>query len=128
MAAGRPPRLSDDTVFFPGLPDHDAVDEAARAWAASRDYVLAVARCWGQPTDDDDVRVRIYGVLVANDDVVAPIRAECAEVVRRAGGGEVAIEVVVPSEELPDRQRRLFDHAVVLWELGGDQDEPGATT
>jgi hypothetical protein len=111
--------LGDEVGCFPGVPDQDGVDRAMAGWAMSHDQVLAVTRCWAQPPDDDTQRIRVYGVLVDAPDKVDPARQESAEVVRAASGGRVAIEVMVPAENPPQRQRRVLDQSVLLWELDG---------
>jgi len=107
--------LGEDVGCSPGLPEHDGGDEAVAGGAAGHDRVLAVTRCWAQPAGDDRTRTRVYGVLVDAPDMIGRVRQECAEVVRRASGGPVAIEVAVPAEA-PQRHRRLLDQSVVLWQ------------
>ena len=108
--------VGDDMVFFPGPADHDAVDTAVAAWAAYRDHVVAVTRCWAQHREGDESRLRVYAVVV-DDAAAAPrVREECAEVVGRAVGGQVGIEVVEATPEAAERHRRLLDASVVVWE------------
>jgi hypothetical protein len=109
--------LGDDVGCFPGVPDQDGVDRAMAGWAMRHDQVLAVTRCWAQPRDDDTQRIRVYGVLVDAPDAVGRARQESAEVVRAAGGGRVTIEVIVPTDDPPQRQCRVLDRSVLLWEL-----------
>jgi hypothetical protein len=109
--------LGDDVGCFPGVPDQDGVDRAMAGWAMRHDQVQAVTRCWAQPRDDDTQRIRVYGVLVDAPDAVGPAREESAEVVRAASGGRVAIEVIVPADDPPQRQRRVLGQSVLLWEL-----------
>ena len=63
--------VGDDMVFFPGPADHDAVDTAVAAWAAYRDHVVAVTRCWAQHREGDESRLRVYAVVV-DDAAAAP--------------------------------------------------------
>ncbi|MDP9072499.1 MAG: hypothetical protein M3N68_14690 [Actinomycetota bacterium] len=112
-------RLGDNMVFFPGPPDHDAVDTAVTSWAAYRDHVVALTRCWAQRREGDEARLRVYGVVVDDAAEASRAREETAEVVRRAVGGQVGIEVVEASGELPERDRRVLDASVVLWPAEG---------
>jgi hypothetical protein len=108
--------VGDDLVFFPGPADHDAVDIAVAAWAAYHDHVVALTRGWAQQREGDETRLRVYAVVVDDAAAASRVREECAEVVRRAVGGQVGIEVVEATPEAAERQRRLLDASVVLWE------------
>jgi hypothetical protein len=112
--------LSNDTLFFPGLPDADGVDGSVAAWAVNTGHVLALVRCWAQAKEGGGRRTRAYGLLVGGDADAARIRAGCAEAVRQAAGGPVAIEVIVPAAGLSERHRRFVDEAVVLWQAVPD--------
>ncbi len=111
-------RLGESDVVFPGPADHDAVDTLVAGWAAHAEGVQAAVRAWAKPGDEaeGDQRTRVYGVVVDDEDKVRPARQACFEVVARATGGPVAVEVAALTEDLPEHLRRLVDTGVVLWE------------
>ncbi len=106
-------------VFFPGLPDHDAVDTAVVAWAKSVDEVLAVTRCWSQARDGDRTRLRVYGVIIGDLAMETWVRDKCADAARRGGESRMGIEVMAPRPDMDESQLRLLEGSVVLWEDGG---------
>ncbi|MGH2707618.1 MAG: hypothetical protein ACRDJF_06830 [Actinomycetota bacterium] len=103
-------------VFFPGLPDHDAVDRAVIDWATDHDHVLAVTRCWSQLEEGDETRTRVYCVLIDADGDLDTARRECAEVLRRALGELVGIEILALTEAISQRQALIVGSGVLLWE------------
>ncbi len=111
-------RLGEGDVVFPGPADHDAVDALVAGWAAHAEGVQVAVRAWAQPGDEaqGDQRTRVYGVVVDEEDRARPARQACFEVVARATGGPVAVEVAALTEDLPEHLRRLLDTGVVLWE------------
>ncbi len=108
--------LGGKRVFFPGLPDPDVVDRAVAGWAADHDHVLAVTRCWSQLEEGDEARTRVYSVLIDAGGDPASARLECAEIVRRAMGGPIGVEVLTCAQDIPRRQALIFDSGVLVWE------------
>ncbi|MBW3548795.1 MAG: hypothetical protein KY452_11770 [Actinobacteria bacterium] len=119
--------LGEGDVVFPGPADHDAVDALVAGWAAHAEGVQAAVRAWAQPGDEaqGEQRTRVYGVVVDDQHRARAARATCLEVVSRATGGPVAVEVAAVNEGPPEHLRRLLDTGVLLWERPEPPEPPG---
>lgn len=111
--------MDGERTYFPGMSDHDAVDQTAVAWASTQPRIRALVRCWSQAAQGDETRLRVFAVVAEPGADVDQMRESGVGAIGPAMGGSVALQVIDAEGRPRAHQRQILDHGVLLWERNG---------